>query len=201
VTVVSFPHPDDYPDAWSTVVLAGVATPGVAEVSGGTVSYKWDKKQSKGASGATSTFKGREISKPSFKLHLCRDYYLGVDHVAAYLERVLPVLQGAMRANKPQALDAYHPAWAANGIGALVIEEIGQLESKGNGLWTVEIKCSEYRPPKPAGGTPKGSKGAGAGEGGEDWQGLGRWEEVNDYAEQAGEELGGAIDYLGGLLA
>ncbi len=59
---------------------------------------------------------------------------------------------------KPKALDIYHPDLARNQINSVVKASVGGVVHDAKGGQTVVVKWREYFPPKPAGGSPSGSK-------------------------------------------
>ncbi len=64
------PDPLSTPDAWDYIVLAGQISPGVAEISGCDITYKWDKPEGKGTSGSDVVFNGRESQEFTVTLTL-----------------------------------------------------------------------------------------------------------------------------------
>src|SRR5262245_24486168 len=149
------PSPLDTPELYDVVYLAGQALPGIAQVSAASRPYKWDAKQAKGSSGATTTYKSEDLAKIKVKLLLWLP-----EHIVAR-ERPRVPLKSPHDVKQPSALDIQHPYLEELDIRSVVVEDLGQMEHSGKGLFTVTISLLEYRPPKKAGGTPKGSKSAG----------------------------------------
>ena len=156
-------NPVDIPELYEHVILKGVVSPGICEVTGGARPFKWDVESGKGSSGATSKYQGQDLAKPSVRFQLWKEAGDDkADHFAQWEANFRPILDGMIVDGKPEATDIYHPALEANGIRSVTLAQIGQLEHVGLGLYEIVVDFIEYRPPKPAGGTPKGSKGPGA---------------------------------------
>jgi hypothetical protein len=150
-------NPSDNPEQYDYCWLAGMPTPGLVEVTGGDRKHKWDKKEAKGSSGATITSQGAEPAEPTMKVRLWFDRENNINHFWLWDLNIKPILEAALEGKT--AIDIYHPSLAANGINSVVVQEVSQLAKEGeDGLHSITIKFLEFRPPKPAGATPKGSK-------------------------------------------
>lgn len=149
-------NPYDFPDAYDALIIAGVKTPGVVTLSGHQRTYNWDVKEGQGQSGASTTLKGDKPSEITASFYLLaknpddpdRDEFQEWAEIAG-------LLRSSVTGTKPKALEVYHPDLIANWIGAVVLSEMGGLVHDGKGGATVTVKLLEYRPPKPAGGSPK----------------------------------------------
>ncbi|MBX3205116.1 MAG: hypothetical protein KF764_08600 [Labilithrix sp.] len=132
------------------VVVAGIQSPGRARLTDVKATYHWDVKQSFGRSGATTTFRGRGIAKPTLYIDLWElEHFIAWPLFAALLEPPSMV--------KPLVVEMRHPRLSAAGITAVGVEELGQPERQPNGIWTATIKLIEYRPSLPALVKPKGA--------------------------------------------
>lgn len=144
------------PQAWDTVTVAGMKSPGLIPKGGLRCprKFKWDTKEGKGAQGGTSTFVGRPLPDGSLKLQ----FWL----TAHFLEWsfFLPLLKYDPTKRAPSAVDIYHPSLADLDISSIVVDEIGNIEHAGDGLYEVEVKFHEYSPPPKASAvsTPTKSK-------------------------------------------
>jgi hypothetical protein len=146
------PNPIDDPDLYDHVELGGVQSPGVVTIMGHDRKVGWDIKKGAGQSGATTT---RSSDEPieftcSFKLVDADDF----DAWPTFLATVNSTVSG----QAPTALDIYHPDLAENGITAVVKATVMGTVHDGTGGVTKAVKFLEYRPPRPAKGSPKGSK-------------------------------------------
>ncbi|HTQ44188.1 MAG TPA: hypothetical protein VMI75_15620, partial [Polyangiaceae bacterium] len=63
-------NPIRQPEAWYTIVLAGVKSPGVCEVKEWKRHHEWDVKKGKGAFGATLTYVQRPPAKGNIEFKL-----------------------------------------------------------------------------------------------------------------------------------
>ncbi len=208
------PTPVDTPDLWDSIILAGIKSPGIAEVTGGDREFGWEAKKSQGSDGATTTQGGAGLAKPKVKFLLWKEPGK-VDHFEAWNMVFLPLLHSSQKAvaakkttttqvvahagKPPHALDIYHPDLAANGIRSVVVDNIGQLVDEGKGLSSCAVSFLEFRPPKPAGGTPGGSK--------KPWANMNPTEKRKSFAEDKAdfeqkkkEEEKQAAEYLNNQL-
>lgn len=149
------PNPIDNPVLYDVVTIAGLTSQGVISWPDGERAFDWDTKKGKGASGATTTFQGRDIATPTIEFR-----FWTPEQVDWYHEQLLPLLTKALEAPSPTALEIYHPTLAALGIEAVQVKKIGTLSRKKGGLYTVKIEFTEYRPPKPIKGTGTAGKSA-----------------------------------------
>jgi hypothetical protein len=148
-------NPLQIPTLYEKVVAGGLLSPGVAKVSGFSRSWDWDVKKAKGASGASTTLQGEGLAKGSIEFLLWRpEHFLEWETFAEALVR-------GQKQKKIEALSVLHPDLQRLEIFSLVVEEIGGLVDKGKGLYSIAVKFLEYRPPKPAGGSPSGAKASG----------------------------------------
>ena len=186
--------PDEVPELFDVLVIAGVESPGLCTVESSRP-FDWDVKKGKGSSGATSTYQGKGLAKVKVTLRLWKDYETGVDHYGDYLTRFLPVLFDVTQDSKPQAVDVYHPYLAALGISSCTVEEISTPKNNGQGVREVQIDLLEFRQPRPAGGTPGGSKSKKDAPGNNAGAQLANAVlEDESYAEKAGKAAANAID-------
>jgi len=155
------PNPIDDAEVYSVIVLAGVTSPGHVTLSGAALKNRWEEKAGDGQDGDTSTLKGRANAHFTCTFELWDEPSRGIDHFAGW-DAFLPMLHASTAVEPLAALDIYHPDLARLKIGAVQVEEIGQLKHDGIGGATVELKLLEFRPPKPKSGTPGGSKSNGS---------------------------------------
>lgn len=139
------------------VVIAGQRTPGIAEISGADVPFKYDKRKGYGLSGAYSVFRGRELAEPTLTIRLYTDE--DWDDWADFL----PTVRTPPNARRPRALEIQHPILEDQGITAVTVTKLGQPMQTADGEWTITISLLEYRRPRLALAAPDGSEdGAGA---------------------------------------
>ena len=150
-------NPIDFPQAYDALNIAGIETPGLAEVTTSGKSLKWEHKQAKGSTGATQTLQGRDLETFTVKLTLWKRAQFEEWET---LKRLLD--DSVADAKNPRPLDIAHPDLSEHGIRAAVVENISGRVTESIGRSTYTIKFTEYRRPVPSGGTPKGApKGKG----------------------------------------
>ena len=154
-------NPLRVPAYYDKLNIAGLDNPGVfILISGGSRPYRWDRKSPAGSQGATSTYRGWDVSsgiKGKF-------VFWTADQIDEFFESYLPLLQYDANKQSPAPVDIFHPALNTNGVTAIQVDEIGPLVDDGNGkqMWSVTIEFSEFRPPpkKNATSTPNSAKTA-----------------------------------------
>lgn len=140
--------------ALNYVVVAGVQSPGRADISGASRPYEWEIQQGYGLGGARTIYKGPGIAKPTLTVALWEpEHFVAWDAFEALLK--------PPTSTKPFAIGMAHPKLSAAKIAAVQVEDVGVPERQDNGIWLVIVKLVEYRPPLPALVTPRGSVPAG----------------------------------------
>lgn len=145
------PNPVDNEDLYQSIVLGGLSSPGVVTLSGHDRTIGWDVKKGAGQSGATTTRNSDDPAEVTCSFYLADND--DFEAWPAFLDRAKSTISGA----KPVALDVYHPDLAENDIKSVVLKKIGGVVHDKKGGQTRMLVLLEYRPPKPAGGTPSGS--------------------------------------------
>jgi hypothetical protein len=151
------PNPIDDERLYDGITLGGIQSPGKVTLSGHDRKVNWDVKAGSGQSGATTTLKDIPPIEFTATFYLVRDDAQGIDDLTdwpAFRELINSTIAGT----KPKALDIYHPDLAANGIKSVVLGSFGGTVHDGKGGQTITVKLQEYKPPKPKGGSPNGSK-------------------------------------------
>jgi len=146
-------NPIDNPRDYDTIYLCGEPSPGKCLPLDGAGNPKaWDKKKPSGCSGAALTFEGDEVSKFSVAL-----YFWEREHFEEW--KTWKRLLVSPTEKHPNALEIVHPSLAElpTPVTAVVVEDVSTLNPDGKGGWIVKIVFSQYRKPKPALATPKGS--------------------------------------------
>lgn len=133
------------------VMLAGRRSPGIAEVRNANSPRRLRRRRGYGLSGATVVFLGVDLSEPLIVLRL----YTEQDWQDWHDWR--DVVQRPPLGERARALDIWHPILEDQGITAVLIEDVSQPAQTGDGEWTIEIKCVEYRRPEFALSEPEGS--------------------------------------------
>ncbi len=159
-------NPLRVPAFYDKLNAAGIDNPGVfILISGGSRPYKWDRKSAAGSQGATSTYRGWDVSsgiKGKF-------VFWEATQIDEFYDTYLPQLQYDANKQSPSPVDIFHPALNANGVTAIQVDDIGPLvdESGGKQMWSVTIEFSEFRPAakKNATATPNAAQAAPAGAG------------------------------------
>lgn len=146
------PNPVDDEDLYDAIELAGVRSPGVVTLSGHDRVIGWDVKKGPGQAGATTT---RTSEDPA---EVTCSFYLATREDFEAWPDFLDLAQSSISGATPKALDTYHPDLDENGIRSFVLKKIGGVVHDKKGGQTRTLVFLEYKPPKPKGGTPKGSK-------------------------------------------
>lgn len=146
-------NPLEHPEIWDRVIIGGVISPFMCEVSEWTRKNQWDEKVGKGSQGATLTYTGRPGARGSIKFKLTEP-----EDFDAWLS-YLPLFKYDPTRKAAQAIDIYHPSLAEIDITSVVCEEIGNVVHEGGQEYSRTVKFIEYFPPpkKSAVGTPNGS--------------------------------------------
>jgi len=145
------PNPIDDEEIYQGIVLGGARSPGTVKLSGHDRVIGWDVKKGAGQSGATTT---RTSKDP---VEVTCEFYLATPEDFAAWPAFLTVAKSTISGKEPKALDCYHPDLAEVDIKSVVLKKIGGVVHDGKGGQTRTLVFLEYRPPKPKGGSPKGS--------------------------------------------
>lgn len=140
--------------------LGGQRTPGICEVIGANSPRQWDEGRGPGLSGARLRFRGQRLSRFMLRLSLTSDQdFADWEAFKPTVQPPRPDVEAFNRAvergERPgglvdlrrRALDIVHPITEDVGIRSVVVEDVSGLQQTDNGVWTVEIKVIEYRPP------------------------------------------------------
>lgn len=150
----------DYFDALESVdfvYLNAIKSPGVVTVKGHDRTFKWDVKSAPYQIGATTHYRGQDPASLTLTFYLVRDDSLGIDQISDWDTNFEPVLWKSVQGKTPKAMILYHPDIASRAIGSVVVAKIGGKEWDGKGGCKIELGLLEYKPPRKAGGTPKGA--------------------------------------------
>jgi hypothetical protein len=140
-------NPIEQPDAWNTVRIQGMDTPGKCEVKGFSRKVDWDTKVGKGTAGATETVKGLPPAEGTI------DFWAWeIAHFAVWDALLTEILFDPTKQTK-QANSIFHPALADIGVSSVNVEEIGQWEHEGGTLFRRTLKLLEFAPPPAASAT------------------------------------------------
>lgn len=151
-----WPNPIEEEDLYNCITLAGVRSPGQVTISGHDRTIGWDVKKGSGQTGATTTRTSEDPVEFTCTFSLLKDDTLGIDDYESW-PAFATLINSTIVGKEPKALDIYHPDLAANDIISVVLKKFGGLVHDGKGGAKIAITFLEYRPPKPKGGTPKGS--------------------------------------------
>lgn len=132
--------------------LAGVRSPGYAELTGASSPRKWEERGGYGLSGATVVFRGVGLCYFTFKLKL----YSEQDWADWY--KFKPLVERPPFGTRAKSLDIWHPFLEQLGVTHAVIEEVSQPEQGDSGEWVITIKMIEFRRPVVALAKPVASK-------------------------------------------
>lgn len=155
-------NPVDNPEAYETIVLAGLESPGIATVTAPTLETGWDQQQGKDpAKPGESVQNGTKGLEIQVELKLWKDPSLGIDHFAEWDTFRDQILKLPTKKGDPKALDVYHPLLEGMDISSVVVKSFSNPQPDGTGLGVAKLVLLQYLPSKPkgSGGKPKGSKG------------------------------------------
>lgn len=126
------------------VLVAGQRSPGVTEVQGAGSPREWEKRKSRGMSGASIVFTGLDLAEFSIttKVVTAADFRAYQDW-AAFARRP-PT--GATSAS----FAIWHPLLELCGIAAAVVKNQHAPEQTADGEWSFKIDMLEYREPRRA---------------------------------------------------
>jgi hypothetical protein len=141
------------------ILLGGVKSPGLCDVSGASSPRKWDQAVGYGMGGAVSRFLGNALSEFSIKFRLYGDPKVPDPDWQQWnvFESVLmkPPVPGD---DKSRMFDIWHPVLQRLKIKAVGVVDVGQPYQSDDGEWTIEVKFIEWRQPKPQLAKPEGAK-------------------------------------------
>jgi hypothetical protein len=143
-------NPVDHPEAYETITLAGVVSPGVCTIAGLNYEMGWDVQDADGENGASLARKGRKLSKFTVRFHLVRDLSEDIDQFAEWYEEFLPLLKSCFVGKEPVGLVITHPEAQALEVDSVVVERIGQIDRdpEDYGSGTVDVSLIQYAPAK-----------------------------------------------------
>lgn len=146
-------------DIWSTLVVAGMASPGSVTITGHGREVGWDIQEAKGQEGATTTRKGGPIAKFTATFYLTDELdangYSDFDYWPAFQS----LLESSFTGPEPIALEVYHPDLARNFITAAVLAKMGEMRPDGKGGASIAVDMMQYRPKRPkSSGSPGQTK-------------------------------------------
>ncbi len=150
-------NPIDDEELYNQLELGPLESPGKLTLSGHDREIEWDVKTGSGTSGGTTTRKGMKPQEFTATFYLVKDEGQGIDDFEAW-DEFAALLFSTISGKTPKALDIYHPDLARNDIKSVVLKSMGGMVHDGKGGATVVVKLLEYKPPKPAGGTPDASR-------------------------------------------
>ena len=146
------PNPIDDPDLYDHIELGDVESPGVVTLSGHDRKIGWKINSGNAQKGATTV---RSCDDP---VEFTASFYLADEDDFNDWPAFLEVVNATVATKSSKAVDIYHPDLAENGITSVVKATVMGTVHDGKGGQTRVVKFLEYKPPKPAGGGPKGSK-------------------------------------------
>lgn len=150
-------NPLDNEELYDSIVLGGVRSPGKVTLSGHDSAVGWDIKKGNAQSGATTTRSSSDPAKFTATFYLVRDDAMGIDDLSAWPD-FLAIINSTVSGKAPSAVDVYHPDLASQDIKSVVKSKVSGTVHDGKGGQTIAVEFLEYKPPKPLGGSPTGSK-------------------------------------------
>jgi hypothetical protein len=142
------------PEAADVFRVAGVALPGIANVTGCEDASKLDVKAGSGTKGATIGYQGSEPKDFTVELHLMDE-----DQYDEWLDgEGRRILLTPPTGKTPKAFAVDHPSCLECSIKSAVKKTVSAAEKVGDGSYKVKIVLTPASPPTPAHGTPAGSQ-------------------------------------------
>jgi len=136
--------PYDYVAAeyFSKLLLGSQWSPGTVTLAGHDRAQDWDIQKAKGEAGASSKLNGVPVGGVQATFYLADDD----DLFAWYAFQRL--IESTTSGTTPFALPIFHPDLAINGYTDVSNAGIGGILRDARGGKTVQVKFTEYRPPK-----------------------------------------------------
>ncbi len=128
------------PDAYDTVVLAGVALPGIATVKGH-IEQRVKRKTLKGSHGQTFTFQGWGAAEIAISLALWTK-----EHWTSFDDLVSRILYPPLKRGAPAPLSVSHPFLTVLRVRTLYVLKIFAPEEKRKHLYEVKLACAQFLP-------------------------------------------------------
>lgn len=152
-------NPIDNEELYNSVILGGVTSPGKVTLSGHDRKTNWDVKTGPGLTGGTTTIKDTPPIEFTATFYLVNDVAQGTNDLDDW-PAFQAVIESTIASSKPKAVEIYHPDLASQHppISSVCKASVGGVVHDGKGGQTIVVKFQEYRPPKPKGGSPSGSK-------------------------------------------
>lgn len=141
--------------AWDVVVIDGVTSPGICEISGFDRGWGWDVKKGKGAQGQTPTYTNKQECEGEIV------FYLWTNAQFVAWETFRQKFQyDPTKSNTPRPVKIDHPSLADIGIKSVVTQKISPIRHLGELLFSCTVKLLEFAPPpaQSAVSTPTGTK-------------------------------------------
>lgn len=140
------------------VLIGGDQSPGRVTIKGFGRKIGWDERRGYGIDGASLVPTGAHLGGGSLLFALWTDEQIQAWNAFSNNWFAKAVLITPGLGAKTKALEIDHPL--LNGpplfMSDFVVEELGQLENDGTGVWRSEVKLLQYRKPKPAPQPPDG---------------------------------------------
>ena len=144
-------NPIESPEAYEVVTIAGIDSPGLAQVQSINRSYQWDVKVGKGAFGSTTTFTGRVPAEFSVLFTLWRSaHFAQWSRFVKRLKYDPTKIRYNIETRWVSGVDAvgiYHPSLAQLDIKSVVVKKINGISHKGKGVYETSIEFLEWFPP------------------------------------------------------
>ncbi len=146
--------------AWNVIVLAGVESPGIVELTGHKRVTGWDVAEASGQDGASTTRKGDPPGQFDAEFTLSNDPTQPDGNDFDKWPAFQALIESSTSDPKnPIALDIYHPDLARNHYTSVVKGEIGEMARGEKGTRKIKVHFLEYWPKKAKSASgPNGSK-------------------------------------------
>jgi hypothetical protein len=129
--------------AYDTVVINGVRSPGLVHLRGFERKSGWQRKHGKGAVGETINYSGKLAAEGELVFTLWRtsQFVAWGNYLPLFLAN--PVTDPA---SLKSAISIYHPTLVDLNMSAFVVESVSPLVNRGKGRWEASVKLLEFIP-------------------------------------------------------
>ena len=146
-------NPNQWPQYWDKVIVAGVASPGVARIKDWKRANDWDVKKGKGTRGATLTFVQQPPAEGQIVFELWDDGFVGGtghNHFAEW-DSFVTLLKYDPTKKTADAVSIYHPSLDFIDVTSVVTTKIGNpvQVTEGDTHYTITVDFIEDYPSPP----------------------------------------------------
>lgn len=127
------------------VLVAGQRSPGTTEVQGAGSPREWEKRKSRGRSGASLVYVGLDLAEFALVTRVTTP-----EEYQAYRQWLSSFAVRPPTGEEAAAVAVWHPFLEECSIAAAVVKDTPQPEQLADGEWTLKVVMTEYREPRRA---------------------------------------------------